>query len=202
MTLAAETEQLETGRLILRRMIAADLDFFTEIHGDVDVARYIGSGQPRSVAETRTWFDDIQASYEASALGQLSVLRKADGVLIGRCGLSDAVLERNCRAGEIRKGWFFSTQAPTGIELEYLPELGYTFGKAHWGKGYASEAAGCVYDHVRAERRFAKIMSVIHRENISSRRVAQKFGVQLVDTVELSGRPFDRYHWPLESRNV
>lgn len=40
-------------------------------------------------------------------------------------------------------------------------------------------------------------MSVIHPENRASLGVARKFGVTYIDQLELAGRVFDRYHWPL-----
>jgi [ribosomal protein S5]-alanine N-acetyltransferase len=197
MTLTAGTDSIETARLRLRRMTWDDLAFFADIHSDADVARYIGHGQPRSHAETTGWLRDILASYDASSLGQLAVIRKSDGAVIGRCGLSDAALEQTQTPGQIRKGWFFSTHAPSRTALALIPELGYTFARDCWGQGYATEAAGCVFAYAKAQRNFPEIMSVIHAENIGSRSVALKFGVQFVDKVELSGRVFDRYHWPM-----
>lgn len=197
MTLLAGTEAIETERLVLRRIEPSDLGFFTEIHTDPDVARYIGHGQPRPYSETAQWLDDILASYAAAALGQLAVIRKSDGALIGRCGLSDAAIEREWAASAPRKGWFFSAHVPTGTAIELVPELGFTFGKAAWGQGFASEAAGRIYRYVREQRAFAAIMSVIHPENRASLGVARKFGVTYIDQLELAGRVFDRYHWPL-----
>jgi [ribosomal protein S5]-alanine N-acetyltransferase len=198
MTLAQTTSQIESDRLILRRMTDGDLDYFAAIHADNDVARYIGTGEKRTRAQTEKWFGDIQATYRNANLGQLAVTRKSDGAVIGRCGLSDAVVERTCEEGQVRKGWFFSAHAPPGLDVEPLPELGYTFGKEYWGLGYASEAARCVYHYVLTERVFPKIMSVIHADNAASLAVAKKHGVTFVDCVEMAGRTFERYHWPME----
>jgi [ribosomal protein S5]-alanine N-acetyltransferase len=198
MTLIAGTDSLETPRLLLRRMTPADLDFFVTLHRDADVARYIGHGQARSFAETSQWLGDILASYDVSSLGQLAVIRKSDQALIGRCGLSDAALEKFPATGTVRKGWFFRTHAPHGTDLECVPELGYTFAKSCWGLGYATEAAGCVFAYAQTHRNFSEIMSVIHADNVGSRSVALKFDVQFVDKVELSGRLFDRYIWPIQ----
>ncbi len=198
MTLAVGTDEISAERIMLRRIGRSDFEYFARIHSDPDVARYIGAGNPRPLAETERWFDDIWESYERANLGQLAVVRKSDGMLIGRCGLSDAAIERKPAPGTVRKGWFFSTQVPVGTDVELLPELGYTFGKENWGHGYASEAAACVYRYARSSLGFPRIMSVIHRDNQASRAVAQKFGVGLVDQVELAGRSFDRYDWPME----
>ncbi len=198
MTLLANTETLETERLYLRRINPTDLDFFIGIHIDPDVARYIGAGNPRPPTETEIWFQDIQDSYKNANLGQLTVVRKSDGARVGRCGLSDAVIEKAETKGRLRKGWFFSAHAPVGVDVDHLPELGYTFGKAHWGQGYATEAAGAVYDYAQSQLSYSTIMSVIHADNKGSRAVVEKFGVAYIDDVELAGRAFERYHWPLE----
>jgi [ribosomal protein S5]-alanine N-acetyltransferase len=197
MTLKADTNAIESGRLHLRRIDASDLAFFTRIHADPDVARYLGDGEPRPSSSTERWFDDIQDSYANAMLGQLMVIRKVDGQRLGRCGLSDAVIERAEPSGQLRKGWFFSAYAPDDIDLKHLPELGYTFDRQAWGQGYASEAASCVYEYAKSELAFSEIMSVIHADNKASRAVALKFDVSYVDQVELMGRPFDRYHWPM-----
>ena len=197
MTLTGNTETLETERLYLRRLDHTDLDYFIGIHGDAEVARYIGAGNPRPQSETERWFQDIQDSYQNANLGQLTVIRKSDGARVGRCGLSDAVIETTETPGRLRRGWFFSAHVPAEFEVERLPELGYTFGSEHWGKGYATEAARSVYDYAQRELAFPTIMSVIHAENLGSRAVVMKFGVRYIDVVELAGRPFERYHWPL-----
>lgn len=197
MTLLASTDMLETERLYLRRMDRSDLDYFIAIHQDPDVARYIGGGNARAPAETETWFQDVQESYAAASLGPLTVVRKSDGARVGRCGLSDAAVERAALPGCLPRAWLFSSHAPADADIERLPELGYTFGQAHWGNGYASEAARAVYGYAQTQRVFAEIMSVIHAENKGSRAVAAKFGVRYVDEVDLAGRSFERYHWPM-----
>jgi [ribosomal protein S5]-alanine N-acetyltransferase len=198
MTLAPGTQYIETERLILRHITPEDLDYYVAIHGDEDVARYIGTGQSRTRAQTEKWFHDIQESYRNANLGQLAVTRKSDGVLIGRCGLSDAVVARDCDGGQMRKGWFFSAHVPPCVDVEPLPELGYTFGKDNWGQGYASEAASGVYRYVLTALSFPKIMSVIHAGNGASLAVAKKHDVQFIDCLEMSGRIFERYHWPID----
>ena len=199
MTLASGTLEICGERIVLRRIAPTDFEYFAAIHADPEVARYIGAGNPRPRAETARWLDDIFESYARAHLGQLAVVRKLDGALLGRCGLSDAAIEKTHHANTMRKGWFFSAQVPAGTEVELLPELGYTFGRDSWGQGYASEAARCVYNYARTSLGFARIMSVIHSDNGASLAVARKFGVEFIDQVELAGRPFDRYHWPMTS---
>lgn len=196
MTLAQGTDAIESERLILRRITPQDLDFYTQIQADPDVARYIATGKPRTAEESRIWMSAVLAGYASSGLGQLAVVRKADGVLVGRCGLSDSALAQSHPPDTVRKGWFFRAQAPDGTELEAVPELGYTFARAHWGLGYASEAAGRVHAYARETLGPSTIMSAIHPDNRASIRVACKLGARMVGQVEMSGQTFDRYDWP------
>lgn len=196
MTLAQGTDTIESERLVLSRITMNDLDFYTRIQSDPEVARFIGSGKPRTAQESRNWLEAVLASYASAQLGQLAVRRKSDSALVGRCGLSDAVVEAVSAPGAVPKGWFFRAQAPQDIAIESVPELGYTFAKEHWGQGYASEAAGCVYRYVRSARELGKIMSVIGAGNLASLAVARKFGVRPAGQIELMGNPFDRYDWP------
>ena len=93
MTLARGTDRLESARLVLRRVAPDDLPFFTRIHALPEVGRYLWPGdRPRSPEQTASWLQYTLASYEQFALGYLAVVRKADGALMGRCGLMDMVV--------------------------------------------------------------------------------------------------------------
>lgn len=196
MTLLADHDHIESGRLLLRRMDESDLDFLIAVHGDAEVARYIGSGKPRTAAETEQWFADVRHGYAHYGLGPLIVTRKADGARLGRSGLSDGVVERTPQPGQLRRMWFFRTHVPEGTSYDFMPELGYTFARANWGQGYASEAARAVSGYARQHLDHPAIMSVIHTDNIASRTVALKFGVTYRDDVDMNGRTYQRFVWP------
>src|SRR5438067_3945362 len=148
MTLAHSTDRLESARLVLRRVAPDDLPFFTRIHALPEVAQYLWT-RPRSPEETAAWLHGTLASYERHTRGHLAVVRKEDGALIGRCGLTELVVESAAPEHGICKGWFGREGAPTGVALTYEYELGYTFDPAVWGQGFASEAARCVRDYAR-----------------------------------------------------
>jgi len=197
MTLKPGTHAIETERLTLRRIEPADLDFYAAIHADPDVARYIANGKPRSRGETEAWLDTVLSGYRDNGLGPLAVIAKSDQRLVGRCGLSDSVFEIGPQGQGPRRGWFFRSLAPHGIELEAVPELGYTFSRDSWGNGYASEAAEAIYRYARAVLNLGSVCSVIHDQNAASLAVARKFGVRYVEQVELYGMEFQRYAWPM-----
>jgi RimJ/RimL family protein N-acetyltransferase len=120
MTLAHGTNRLESDRLVLRRIVLEDLPFFTRLHALSEVAQglYPG-GRPRSPEEVAIWLPATLASYERVALGHLAVLRKEDGALIGRCGLTDLVVESATPEHGVRRGWFGRNGAPAGVALTF-----------------------------------------------------------------------------------
>ena len=77
-------------------------------------------------------------------------MRKADGALLGRCGMSDLVIETDaCARLRSVAAWFGRAQAPAGLAVIQEHEFGYTFDAAFWGHGYATEAAQCVFAYAR-----------------------------------------------------
>lgn len=200
MTLARGTDQIASERLLLRRIDQSDFEFFSRLHADPEVARYLSHGRPRSLDESTVWLQSLLRTYEDFALGQLAVVRKSDGMLIGRCGLSDLAVEAKTGLDAVPRGWYWRTDVPPGAKVIFEQELGYTFHRSSWGHGYASEAAGLVFDYARDVLRFPRVVSLIHPENVRSLRLAHRFGVQREDAVEVSSRVLDRFAWPIASR--
>jgi len=194
MTLAPGTDRIESERLVLRRITCDDDNFFMRIHAMPEVGRYIGG--PRSPESSRVWIERNLALY-ALNLGQLAVVRKSDGQLIGRCGLTELVVDANAAPGTIPRGWFDREQAPADIELMLLPELSYTFDPASWGLGYATEAARRVFDYAWANLRWPRIVSVIHQDNVRSLRVAARCGLRRDGQLVFPEGLLDQYVWPV-----
>jgi ribosomal-protein-alanine N-acetyltransferase len=198
MTLARATDRIESARLVLRRVAPGDLPFFTRIHSVADVVRYIGHGRPRSAEETQAWLESTIASYAEHELGQLAVLRKADGVLVGRCGLSDLVIESRPASNATPRAWFGRALAPAGLAVSQEHELGYTFDATFWGHGYATEAAQCVFAYARDVLKLSRVISVIDGNNARSQRVAERCGLRRTGgRIDNFGRLLDVYVWPL-----
>ena len=197
MTLAKGDDVIDTPRLTLRRFRPDDLAFITRIHADPRVVRYLGTGLPRTPEQARAFLDNTLGTYERYAVGQLAVVRKSDGVTIGRSGLM--FLEVELPPHELPEPRAYSRgAAPPGTRVALEHELGYTLDPAVWGNGYATEAAGAVFRYARNRLGLTRIISVIHAENAASLRVARAFGLEREDSVSMSGRSFGRYRWPSE----
>ena len=197
MTLARGSDRIESARLTLRRIDQADFDFFIDLNADAEVVRYLPHGKPRSSQQSLAWLQSVLRSYADLGLGQLAVLRKPDGALIGRCGLSDLAVEARAGAAAVPRGWYQRDDAPAAVAIVFERELGYTFHRSSWGHGYASEAARCVFEYARDALRLPRVVSLIHPENVRSLRLAQRFGVQREDTVEVLSRHYHRFVWPI-----
>jgi len=196
MTLAHHTDRIESERLIFRRIERADFEFFVRIHADPIVAKYLVNGRPRSIQETHAFLESILETYKSLELGPLAVLRKSDGALIGRCGLSDMALEVNAASGKLPRVWYQRSQVPADTNVIFEQELGYTFDRNYWGHGFASEAAARVFAYVSTTMRFRRIVSVIHPDNTPSIKIAKRCGARHENNVLLMGQECFRFVWP------
>src|SRR5688572_6480632 len=195
MTLAKDDSSLETPRLLLRRMRREDLDFYVRLHADPEVARYTGPNRPRTPEESHDLLETTLRLYDELGLGQLAVVRKSDGELIGRAGLTYFEIE------DLPPG---SGRAP---RASYLPgsvpgsvverEIGYTLARSAWGQGYATEAAGAVFRYTQEKLRLQRVISIIHPDNTGSINIARKLGLRLLDHVWMNEREVGRYLWPV-----
>jgi len=55
-------------------------------------------------------------------------------------------------------------------------ELGFWIGRKHWGRGYATEAAGRMIEFARGSLRVSRITATAAGDNAGSRRVLDKLG--------------------------
>lgn len=198
MTLRAGDAPIESERLLLRRITHTDHPFLAALHADPEVARYIGHGNPRTAAESRVWIDKVLETYAAHDLGQLIVIRKSDQRPIGRCGLAFLEVDPTPADGGEPYGYFMIGEAPPGRATVFEKELGYTFAREVWGQGFAREAVATVFNFAKRTLKADRIVSLIHRENERSQRLAGHFGARPVDALRAFGRPFsfDRWLWP------
>ncbi|MBN6037998.1 GNAT family N-acetyltransferase [Amycolatopsis sp. 195334CR] len=152
---------LETERLTLRRITAADADLLVELDSDPAVMRYLTGGVPTSRERVETHFLPRMLAHAERGHGYGFFLahEKASGEFLG---------------------WFHLRPDPDGPADE--PELGYRLRQAAWGKGYATEGSLALvekaFTELGAKRVFATTMAV----NSGSRRVMEKAGLRYART--------------------
>ncbi|MEE2690058.1 MAG: GNAT family N-acetyltransferase [Pseudomonadota bacterium] len=149
------TVRLETERLILRSMEPGDAESYIALMAEPDIARFLTpDGKPQSRADAWRAFAMVLGHQQIRGFNFFTVIEKQSGAFVGRVGPWKP------------EGW------PS-------LECGWGIARAHWGKGYAPEAA------VAAVRwtfdRFPdldRIISLIDPGNANSQAVARKIGEQ------------------------
>jgi len=144
---------LETDRLLLRPWrvseAAIQRELWTERDPRVPAHRRIDADGRPSVADIE---DGIRAADRPSSIGLLAVERKADGDVVGYCGLIEG-----------------------GLETEGEPELAFELLRRFWGRGYATEASLAVLDWARSSGH-ERLWATVWDWNTASRRVLAKVG--------------------------
>ncbi len=141
---------LETDRLVLRGFTSDDLDAWAAIVADPDVARYIA---PAPMTRDEAW-RSIAVSlghWQLRGYGTWAVELKSTHEMVGRVGMIHP------------EGW-------PGLEI------GWTLGKAAWGRGYATEAAAASMRYAFLTQPVERLISNIDPENIASQAVAIRLG--------------------------
>jgi RimJ/RimL family protein N-acetyltransferase len=171
-----EIPTLATERLVLRPFVEEDAAALFEISQDRHVMRFIGDRAIPSMEECWRGVAAWLGHWRLRGYGPLAIEERASGRFIGRVSL-----------------WY-----PHGWPA---PELGYLLGRAWWGRGYATEAAGAALDwafeHLEEP---AAWVSLIDPANTASIRVVTKLGESAQGTTELRGHHLlvygiDRVTW-------
>jgi RimJ/RimL family protein N-acetyltransferase len=141
--------RIDTPRLILRPPRLEDFEAYAAFAGDAQAARFIGGAQPRNVA----WrsFMTQAGAWHLLGFSLFSVICKSSGEWIGRVG------------PWMPDGW-------PGTEI------GWGIARAHWKRGYATEAAAAAIDWAFGNLGWTEIIHIIDVDNIASQGVARKLG--------------------------
>jgi RimJ/RimL family protein N-acetyltransferase len=165
--------RLETERLVLRLPRLEDAEAFAALFTDPVAMEFIGGVHPEASDAPefpiRRWLE----RWARNGAGPLVAERREDGVVVGRAGLHV---------------WDTSTWTPASYEdagEHAQPELGWALIRAHWGHGYATEAAGAVREWAYADHGVERLVSVIAPANVRSARLAERLGCTPGETVTL-----------------
>ena len=153
---------IETARLRLRSFRQEDFEAYAGFCADPEVMRYIAAGVVLTPAEAWRQMAGFVGHWGLLGYGNWAVERTDTGDLVGRVG-------------------FFHPPGWPDFEL------GWLLGRAHWGHGYALEAARVAlrYAFDTLERR--RVISLIRPANHRSIRLAEALGERLAGEVELYG---------------
>lgn len=146
---------IETDRLILRKWQSSDLRPFANLNACERVCGFLP--KTLTVAESNEMAERIMAHFDKHGFGFNAVVLKDGDEFIG-----------------------FTVLNITSFEAHFMPavEIGWRLAYKHWGCGYATEAAQAVLVHAVHSRNLPEIVSFTVPDNIRSRRVMEKIGLQ------------------------
>lgn len=157
MSVAAESGVvIRTPRLVLRHWREADRAPFRTLLNTPAVTRWIGG--VRADADMDALFDKRLADQARDGHCYWAVTLAETGALIGTCGLRIAV------------------NYP-GKPVHRMMEAGWRLGEAHWGRGYAREAARASLEWGWANTRAPCIGAWTTQENVPSWQLMRAIGM-------------------------
>jgi RimJ/RimL family protein N-acetyltransferase len=157
---------LETQRLILRTWMPSDATAYARITAQPAVMEFLASGTLSTQAAS-AWIEETIEEEHREGFSAWPVLRKEDGMLVGRCGL------HRMQEGQIEIAWVFDS----GV----------------WGKGYATEAGSAVLAFAFGALHVDRIVALIHPRNARSVAVAHRLGMRFDRVVRAYRRDLLRY---------
>ena len=156
---------LETARLILRPFQEDDLDLMAGLFANPDFMRFsLGVFTKRE--QTVAFIEKVIGWDRDGIPSQFAVVPRGEIDLVGYCG--------------------FFHHPEHGIDDI---EIGYRLHPAYWNRGLITEAARAVRDHGFRDLKLTRVISLIHPENIPSRRVAEKNGMLVEKEIIFRGFP-------------
>ena len=149
---------IESERLVLRVPGEADLGWQLARLNSPAVMRHLGG--PRDEADVAASFERNRAALLRGEYGFWTVDLLATDEPIGKCGL--ATIDSPAAPAEIGGG----------------VQIGWTLAEAHWGHGFASEAAQAVLAHGFGAHGLPVIWSQTSDSNLASTRVMARLGFE------------------------
>ncbi len=149
---------IETARLILRVPEAADRAALHAMWADPRVMADLGPVKDAAQSDAALARHE---GYRREGLGFWVVERRDMGGVIGFCGLK---------------------RADDYVPFPGAVEIGWMFAEAHWGRGYAREAAAASLDWAWTRVGAARVIAITAAVNAKSRALMARLGLHYVES--------------------
>jgi RimJ/RimL family protein N-acetyltransferase len=150
--------------LRLRHLSYDDLDDLAAILTDPETMRFYK--RPFTRAESEEWIARNMERYASDGFGLWAIVAKETGELLGDCG-------------PVRRF----------VDGRDEVEIGWQVKRSRWRQGIATEAGAACRDYALGELGLDRVISLIRPENVPSRRIAEKLGMEIEKEVEYGGFP-------------
>jgi RimJ/RimL family protein N-acetyltransferase len=147
-------DQIRTERLLLRHMGPDDAESLTARRNDPEVARYQAWPSPFPADRAREMVAELgEMQGPTNDRWWMAAVEHSDtGAVIGDLG--------------VRLSW-----------EGRCAEIGYTFHPAHWGSGFAVEAAGALVAYLFDHPEITRVYGTLHPDNTASAQVLERVGM-------------------------
>jgi ribosomal-protein-alanine N-acetyltransferase len=146
-------EELQTDRLLLRRISYDDVEFIRKHFGDEEVCKYMVDNEPITTIEEA---EDLIKWSHSNATNPTNnrwlIVLKDFNQPIGTIGFHRWDSNNN------------------------IAEIGYDLAKEHWKKGIMNEAIGAALKFGFKKMKLNRIQAFVHIENIASYNILRKNG--------------------------
>lgn len=147
-----DLRNIETHRLILRKLTLNDAKDMFEYASDPEVAKYVTWNYHKSIEDSISFLKSVIQKYEKKGVSEWGIVYKENNKLIGTCGYV----------------WWLPAHARA--------EIGYALSRMYWNKGLMTEAVKEVIKFGFEKMALNRIEARCKMENIASQRVLEKLG--------------------------
>lgn len=155
----------------MRTPTPLDANALYDLFADSEVMRGLNREPVSTLEDARVMIEGGIAGWRTDGLGPFTLeTAGTDPQVVGWAGLM--IFDT--------RGWTPSTWAKAGRDAQ--PELGWALIRAHWGNGYATEAAAAIRDWAYECRSIDRLVSLISSGNVRSQRVAERLGAVPTET--------------------
>jgi len=163
----------QTERLLIRPTDIEDAEFIFELLNSPKWIKYIGNREINTVADAKAYIETkMLPQLKLLGFSNNTVIRKADNVKIGTCGLYNRV----------------------GLEGV---DIGFAFLPAYEKQGYAFEAANKIKQVAIDELGITEISGISTKDNTVSHKLLEKLGLTLKGTINLPNDNEELLHFKL-----
>jgi [ribosomal protein S5]-alanine N-acetyltransferase len=162
---------IETERLILRELSAADAQGMFELDSDPAVHQYLGNTPVTNIEQARDVVRFIQQQYIDNGIGRFAVIEKSTQAFIGWAG-------------------FKLVKEITNAHIDFY-DIGYRLIKKYWRQGFATEAAKAWLDYGFGVMNLSDIFAMADADNLASKKVLEKIGLNYVEKFTFDGVEHD-----------
>ncbi len=146
---------IESSRLKTAPLCDKDAFRLFQIYSDGDAMKYRGSGPMNEIEDAQKMISRAFITDDSVSKLRLGIKTKVDGELIGTLLLS--------------------------VREDGHCEIGFSFEKEHWGKGYGQEILKTTEEKLRNFENTRTIRAWCIKENVASNRLFEKAGFSLIE---------------------